>query len=157
MDTTNSTEKKARAARTPKSVIEERYAVFKDLAKEKLTFDEMVEVTGFPESQVERSSSRCSRKSKTPLNDSEGVFNLDKLLAELKKNILSAVSSGGIWMLDWDANDPIGDDNPACSFGSHRFDGAAQSSPPIQANYRVRLTLIAALPFGGGSLFYLPN
>ena len=42
MDITNSTEKKPRAARTPKSVIEERYAIFKDLAKEKLTFDEMV-------------------------------------------------------------------------------------------------------------------
>ena len=94
MDTTNS-----------KSVIEERYAVFKDLAKEKLTFDEMVEVTGFPESQVESFELKMFKETKTPLNDSEGVFNLDKLLAELKKNILSAVSSGGIWMLDWDAND----------------------------------------------------
>ena len=101
MDTTNSTEKKPRAARTPKSVIEERYAVFKDLAKEKLTFDEMVEVTGFPESQVESFELKMFKETKTPLNDSEGVFNLDKLLAELKKNILSAVSSGGIWMLDW--------------------------------------------------------
>ena len=53
MDITNSTEKKPRAARTPKSVIEERYAIFKDLAKEKLTFDEMVEVTGFPERGIQ--------------------------------------------------------------------------------------------------------
>lgn len=105
MDITNSTEKKPRAARTPKSVIEERYAIFKDLAKEKLTFDEMVEVTGFPESQVESFELKMFKETKNPLNDSEGVFNLDKLLAELKKNILSAVSSGGIWTFDWDAND----------------------------------------------------
>lgn len=67
MDTTNSTEKKPRAARTPKSVIEERYAVFKDLAKEKLTFDEMVEVTGFPESQVESFELKMFKETKTPL------------------------------------------------------------------------------------------
>lgn len=65
----------------------------------------MVEVTGFPESQVESFELKMFKETKNPLNDSEGVFNLDKLLAELKKNILSAVSSGGIWTLDWDAND----------------------------------------------------
>ena len=104
MENEEFSEKKVRATRTSKTVIEARFAIFVELAARGMTFEEIVEVTNFPENQVMGFEARWMRKEKKFLPESMDVFGLEKLSFKLKSDILPRVPSGGLWKVEWAAD-----------------------------------------------------